>query len=70
MVRFELESVLFYWLNYLLGLLEKYNKYIRWIEVSGFGEHLISLQQLLIEVIINDQELLLLLRGVARLDVA
>ena len=66
--RFELESVLFYWLNYLLRLVEKYNKYLSWAGVNGLHEQLMRLQQLLIEIRISDQDLSLLSKGITRID--
>ena len=66
--RFELESVFFYWLDYLQRLVDEFNYYLKLLRIDWLNDKLTRLQQLLIEISINDQDLSLLSKGITRID--
>ena len=66
--RFELESVLFYWLDYLQRLVEKFDGYLKNLSIDWLNDKLTRLQQLLIEVRVNDQDLSLLSKDITWID--
>ena len=66
--RFELESVLFYWLDYLQRLVDKFDGYLKTLSIDWLNDKLTRLQQLLIEIRINDQDLSQLSKGIGRID--
>tara|TARA_B100001093_G_scaffold123888_1_gene116495 strand:- start:1543 stop:2895 length:1353 start_codon:yes stop_codon:yes gene_type:complete len=58
--RFELESLLFYWLDYLLSLANKFASYLSILKIDWLAKSLESLQSLLVDIRIKHDELSLI----------